>query len=82
MDRSFVGLNGSEVQNFKSRSEFAFFKFFPFVLLSEPPHQGFFHLCSAGAPLSMKINLNDVQATQKIRNFTARWSFPRISGWC
>jgi hypothetical protein len=81
MDRSFVGLNGSEVQILKSRSESSFHNFFPIVLLSELPNPGPVYLCLVLAPLSMKMNLNSVQATQKIRNFTAPLSFPRISGW-
>jgi hypothetical protein len=76
MDPSFVGLNGSEVQYLKPQSESAFHNFFPIILLSEPPNQGSVHLCSVMAPLSMKMNLNGVQATQKIRNFTAVRRFP------
>jgi hypothetical protein len=81
MDYSFVGLNGSEVQNIKPQSESAFHNFFPIILLFEPPNQGPVHLCSVLAPFSMKMNLNGVQTTQKIRNFTARSSFPCISEW-
>jgi hypothetical protein len=44
--------------------------------LSEPPNQGSAHLCSSVPLLSMKMHLNGVQATQKIRNFTSRPSFP------
>jgi hypothetical protein len=57
------------------------FTTFPIVLLFELPGQGSVHLYLILAPLAMKMNLNGVQATQNSRDFTARSSFPSISGW-